>query len=149
MAVLIGAGCGDFEGKYPTSIPVQKILFKQSRRRKNSRTFSEPRKRRNPNLTVTPSPRTRSTDYPYGSLYGPPHGKCDRPGRYSFWRKLCHCRSLHICHFCMKNREASEICAFFPSAILFGPLSRGGLVPALTLPLSPHIRFVFLGHPWF
>ena len=25
-------------------------------------------------------------------------GKCDRPG-FSLKRKLCHCRSLHLCHF--------------------------------------------------
>ena len=26
-------------------------------------------------------------------------GKCDRPG-FCLGRKLCHCRSLHLCHFC-------------------------------------------------
>ena len=71
-------------------------------------------------------------------------GKCDRP-RFSFGRKLCHGRSLHFCHFlycsfAWKTRKPQK---FVPLSSLCHSvrlaLSRvRGLVPAFTLPLSPH-----------
>ena len=49
-------------------------------------------------------------------------GKCDRTG-FSLGRKLCHCSSLRICYFlCCGFAWKAGICAFFPSAILFGLL---------------------------
>ena len=46
IGLLSGVGWGDFERKYPAGVPVEKHLFTQSQSRKNSRTFSEPRKRK-------------------------------------------------------------------------------------------------------
>ena len=46
IALLSGAGWGDFERKYPTSIPVKKIIHTITATKKNSSTFSEPRKRK-------------------------------------------------------------------------------------------------------
>ena len=46
-------------------------------------------------------------------------GKCDRPG-FSLERKLCHCRSLHLCHFrccsfAWKTGKPTKFVISFPS----------------------------------